>query len=209
MTDYLVSPFEWSETAGRYRDLSTGRFVSERVITARMERVTAAASDAMEEITGRLLDDQITLPEWRSAMQREISDVNRICAAVSKGWQRMTPSDWGFAGSWIKKQYRWLDKFARELASGKQPMNRTAITRARMYGQAGRGLYQEMRRRGEKKRGKTEEMRVLGPNENHCESTETIDGCIELAGRWAPIGTLPPIGESPCYTNCKCQFRFR
>lgn len=211
MTDYLAHGYEYVERLGRFRDLTTGRFVAERSILSQLERVTADASTSMEAITERLLNDETSIPEWQQAMEREILSVNRMGALVSRGgWSRMDQSDWGFAGSWIKKQYQWLDKFARELVNGKQKLNGTALTRAKLYAQAGRGLYQEMKRRQAKKRGKAEEMRVLGPNENHCQTNGLISGCIELAAKgWQPIGTLPPIGESPCYTNCLCVFRFR
>lgn len=48
-----------------------------------------------------------------------------------------------------------------------------------------------------------EERRNLGPDLN-------CQGCYDLAGYWAPFGTLPPPGQgTECGTNCKCTMEIR
>ena len=52
--------------------------------------------------------------------------------------------------------------------------------------------------------------RVLGPNENHCESNGDTEGCPELAAKgWMPVEDVIPIGEATCGSNCRCSLEYR
>ena len=137
-------------------------------------------------------------------MEQQIRTTHAATAAAAKGgWDRMSKSDWGWVGSQVKKQYQYLDKFIRDVESGKMKLNGMVNVRAKMYAYAGRGTYEEMRGRMMKVRGKKEERRVLGVAE-HC------NGCIAEAARgWQPIGTLAPIGSQECRTHCQCHKIYR
>jgi hypothetical protein len=202
--------FGWVERAQRYRDLTTGRFVSEDLILGELDRIVVSSADTMKGITQQLIDGQLSLPEWQLQMEREIKLVNRQAGVIARGGlKQMSAADWGRIGFETKRQYQYLRNFATEIASGKQPLNGRALVRAGLYGEAGRGTYWEMQRKQQKRRGKTEERRVLGVAE-HCEATENKPGCVDLADLgWQPIGTLPRIGEATCVTHCKCKFLFR
>lgn len=202
--------FGWVEQADRYRDLSTGRFVSERVVARELNTVVLSSADSMKAITQALVDGSISLPEWQTAMEREIKYINRLSGVTARGGvEQMSQADWGRIGAETKRQYQYLRNFAQEVANGQQRMNGTAVVRAGLYGEAGRGTYQEMHRKQAGRRGYTEERRVLGPTE-HCEASGDKPGCIDLAAKgWQPLGTLPRIGEATCVTHCKCVFEFR
>ena len=202
--------FGWNESTGRYRDLTTGRFLSEKIVTSEIDKLVLSSSETMRGITRQLVDGNLSLPEWQGQMMREIKAINRITGEIARGgYNQMSPSDWGKIGAETKRQYKYLQKFAAEIASGKQPLDGRCLTRAELYGKAGRGTYHEMKRKGAARKGKGEERRVLGAAE-HCTSSGGLDGCVEIAGLgWQPAGTLPRIGESPCRTHCKCTFEFR
>jgi hypothetical protein len=172
-------------------------------VAGELEKVITASQGNIEGITQRLMDGNINIPEWQLAMEREIKAIHTASGATARGgWTQMSQSDWGFVGSQVKKQYQYLDGFAQDIVSGKQPLDGRAMQRARLYAQSGRGTHEEMRRRMESNKGKNQERRILAPAE-HCTD------CVEYAGRgWQPIGTLPPIGASLCRTNCHCRFEF-
>jgi len=208
--ELLQHNFTWVDKLGKYRDLKTGRFVSEKLITRELDKVVSASAEAMKGLTRRMVDGSLSLPEWQLAMEKEIKLVTRQAAVIARGGlNQMSPADWGRVGAETKRQYQFLRKFANEVASGKQPLNGRAVVRAGLYGESGRGAYQETKRSAAKRKGFTEERRVLGFAE-HCESSGGLDGCVELAAKgWQPIGKLPRIGESPCRTHCHCNFEYR
>ena len=196
--------YVWSESAGRYRNTATGRFVPERVVLREVDKVYAASAQTMKGLTQSLVDGDLSLPEWQRAMEAQIKMVNRIGGVAARGGlDQMTQADWGHVGAQTKRQYQYFRNFAAEIASGKQKLNGTAVTRAGLYGEAGRGTYQEGKRRQAKRKGYNEERRMLGFAE-HCPD------CVKYAQRgWQPIGTLPRIGDSQCRTYCKCFFTYR
>jgi hypothetical protein len=201
----LTSDFGWNETAGRYTNLSTGKFVKFSDVRDALESVMTASGDRMHNLTQQLVDSQLSLAEWQSGMMEQIKLAHTAAAAASRGgWAQMSQSDWGAAGRMVRNQYDYLRGFAEQIASGKQLLNGTALARTNLYGEAARGTFEEMRRRYERlMNGQEEEARILG-EADHCE------GCLDQAAMgWQPIGTLDPIGSEECLTHCHCSFAYR
>lgn len=206
-TNIITSQYGWNEAAGRYMDLSTGRFVPFMEVRDALESVMDASGVRMNTLTQSLVNEQISLAEWQVGMMEQIKISHTAAAASARGgWAQMSQSDWGATGRLIRAQYDFLRNFANEVASGKQLLNGTALFRANLYAQAPRGTFEEMRRRYERlMNGMEEEARRLG-EADHC------NGCIEQAELgFQPIGSgvLAPIGSQECVTNCHCRFIFR
>ena len=51
-------------------------------------------------------------------------------------------------------------------------------------------------------RGKTEAKRIR-------RASESCPGCLIYAGRWIPIGMMPPIGSLDCGSHCRCYLIYR
>jgi hypothetical protein len=211
----IVSLFGWSEESGRYRDLSTGRFVPFVDVRNALELIIDASGARMNLLTDQLIAEQISLAEWQIGMMEEIKTAHTAAAAAARGgWAQMSQADWGATGRLIRDQYDFLRNFAGEIASGKQRLDGTARVRTQLYAQAPRGTFEEMRRRYERlMNGMEEERRMLG-EADHCSSDDDPsgerEGCLELAAlRWQPIGSLPRIGDSVCIVNCHCRFIYR
>ena len=204
-TNPLTHDYGWNAAAGRYTDLTSGRFVPFATVRNELETVITQSQSNISAISSQLQGGQITLKEWQLSMAREMKAMHTASMASARGgWAQMSQADWGYTGSQLKKQYEYLRNFARQIESGEQPLNGNFMRRSKMYSQAGRDSYEEMRRRAERiYNGKAEERRVL-------HATESCDDCIEEAGRdWQPIGTLAPLGTLQCRTNCRCTFEFR
>lgn len=199
----LTDRYGWNERAARYTNLRTGRFVSTETVKIELERYAQTAAANMRAVSQRLVQRQISLAEWQLAMEREIKAVHIASAAAARGgWAQMSPSDWGWVGVQVRRQYDYLQRFAAQIETGRQPLNGRVPARAAMYGKAGHVTYEEMRRRHARDRGLGRERRVLGYAE-HCPD------CVVYAARgWQPIGSLPRIGDSRCLTNCMCHFEF-
>ena len=183
----LVAYFVFDEPLGRWRSTSTGRFVSQATVMGEVNKVLDVSAQTMNGYADQLRAGEIGLDEFRILMEQQIRINQTASAAAARGgWDRMSKSDWGWVGSQVKRQYQYLDGFIRDLATGKMKLNGRVNVRAKLYAEAGRGTYEEMRRRMMKVRGKTLERRILGQAE-HC------NGCIAEAARgWQPIGTLSP-----------------
>lgn len=192
---------------GRYRDLETGRVVTwDRVRQELDTRIIKGAEDRMAALTERLQQKQLSLADWQRGMAAEIKDLHGASAIVGNGgWGNMTQADWGRLGQTVKGQRAYLQNFALDLEKGRYgiPPDGRAVTRARMYGQAGRATAEEAQRRDKADAGLREERRVLG-KADHCLT------CLEEAAKgWQPIGTLRRIGDSLCTVNCYCRFEYR
>ena len=152
-----------------------------------------------------LIGGQVTVAEWELQMREYIRVIHTEAAALAcGGWENVTPSMWGYVGSLIKKQYAYLHQFALDIqADPAYWLNGRLLVRMEMYKRAEWGTFEAVLQRLALMSGKTEERRVLGVAD-HC------DDCLSAAGQgWQPIGTLPPIGNSQCKTNCHCTFDYR
>ena len=162
-------------------------------------------------LASQLKSGAISLPEWQAAMREGLrSDYVDAMSLTRGGRELVTQADWGYTGSAIKKQYAYLDQFAKDIESDPAKWKTGRLdNRMKLYNQSGYSALEDFRARDVKIAGWTEERRVLGIAES-CSGEGAVPGCIELAGMgWRPIGTLPPIGAALCSQNCKCHFEYR
>lgn len=165
----------------------------------------------LDLLAEQLRSGLITIPEWQDGMRNFVRDEYNTAMILQRGGrENVTPSDWGYSGSQIKKQYAYLDNFAADVAQDPNKwLTGRLDNRMSLYNQSGYSALEDFKNRDMKLSGWTEERRVLGVAD-HCSGEGAKPGCIELAGAgWRPIGTLPKIGEALCSQNCKCHFEYR
>ena len=202
----LEDRYRWLPSAGstgRYQDRATGRYVSELSVRGDLDKYIDAKNSHLDDLANQLRNREISLADWQLQMRNEIRNMHNAAAMVAKGGrEQMTYADWGRTGRELRNQYAYLDKWAAQIANGEAPLNGNLNRRARLYGDAARGTYEQQRRAMAGEKGNDEEMRIL-------HAKESCKGCIEFAGYWAPIGDLPKIGSQDCSTNCLCTFEYR
>jgi hypothetical protein len=199
-----MTGYGWN--GSRYYNLETGRFVSSSAVRDALESVIDQSALNMNALSQRLVDGNISLADWQTGMMQEIKAAHvAATASASGGWAQVDQAGWGEAGRLIRDQYDYLRNFARQIASGEQPLDGRVLVRSDLYGDAARGTYEEIRQRRMVTDGYEEERRVLEANDgNNC------DGCLEQAAQgWQPIGTLDPIGAEECIVRCRCHFAYR
>ncbi len=204
-------PFAYDPGSMRYRYIESGRAVPERVIRADIRRLSYGARDEMRTLAVQYKNGEITLQEWYDGMRSTMKSSYRAAVDYARGGSNrpFTPQEKGRFGQAMKKQYEYLNRFARDLRDGKIPLDGRFVARAGMYGDAMNAIYEQWRNAEAIKAGYTEERRVLAPAE-HCHDTKDRPGCAELAEKgWQPIGTLPAIGAAACYSMCHCHFEYR
>lgn len=198
-------PFVWSESASRYRDATTGRFVPTQQINNAVETVIRSAADRMVGFSQQLQEGTLSLSQWQAAMINELKPLHVGAAAIGRGgWAQMSQSDYGWTGQKLRAQYAFLNNFAHDIAVGTQPMDGRLLNRTAMYAAAARGTQREMARRTGQMIGRQEERNVLGASDRHCSQ------CVSCSSQgWVPIGTLPAIGSRICVSMCKCTIQTR
>jgi hypothetical protein len=198
-----VADFVYDAASGRYRNAG-GRYVTQASVRDAVDDMLDAATARMQALARRLQAGTLHLASWQRQMAAEIKAAHLDAAIIAHGGRpAMTKSDYGWAGRRIRDQYGYLRAFARQAASGEQPLTDQLVARAALYGQAGRATYEAMRQRDDRARGFDEERNVLGAAD-HCPD------CVGASARgWVPIGTLIPIGQRVCRVNCRCRMERR
>ncbi len=202
----IGSTFSWDNSTKHYR-LGAGRKETprSREVRAGLQMVTRSKVN-MQNASVALRRGQIDLVEWQLRMAREIKNVHIAELALARGGTfNMTPADRARAAEMIRFQLEKLVNFAEQIKDGKVNLNQKRfLTRAGMYGDAGKTTYWQGVRQNSIDLGMTQERNVLGITEKHC------TGCLDQTGRgWVPIGQLIPVGQRICLTNCLCNVIFR
>ena len=188
----------------RYRDTSTGRYISAQSVRRDVARLAdTAGRDVARQLTTALRDGRIGLAEWQVGMARAVKNVNYAAvASASGGVQNMTAVERGRAGAIIRQQYGYLRNFAKEIADGTQPLDGRALHRAEMYMDAAKGTFHEQKRAGfaESHAGAVVMIR------SHRHKRDSCRSCVRLDGKWFRVDDPEyiPVGRRECNVNCGC-----
>lgn len=198
-------PWGWDPTAKRYRDLDTGRFMLRSEVLAWVEESLDASTVATDQLAQFVIDGVVSPADFGLLMRQELKEeyIRQYLLGIG-GRAQMTPADWGSIGGMLADQYRYLDRFVDEIATGELPPG-SLLLRVRMYANSAREAYERAHLKNANALGMVEENWVLGDAE-HCSD------CVAFAGMgWQPIGTFPFPGEgaTECLTNCKCHKIYR
>jgi len=196
------SRYKWNDSAGRYRDAS-GKFVSFRRIRMALDDVLDGNERDMVRLAETLRDGGMSVGDFQRQMRTHLKDVHVASGALVKGgWKQLSQADLGRIGFRLKEQYRYLDRFAGELANT-QVYDGNLVRRTRMYAQSGRVSYHRIQRADMIKRGMKFEKNVLA-NAEHCP-----DCLAETARKWVRIGTLSLVGTRQCRSNDRCHVIYK
>lgn len=205
------SRYRWNPalgSTGRYIDRN-GRAVASRVIVGQLERVIEGTRGEMIRNAQDLVDGKVSVQVWYERMTDLVRVIHGVSASASAGgWAQMGTEDWAIVNEQVKEQATFLNRFAIQLDKGEVKFTKGFFNRVGSYADAARSTGEEINRRtATKTRNATHEQRVLGPAD-HCKTDPRsgLKGCVDLEGFWAPIGTLPKIGKTPCGINCRCHF---
>jgi hypothetical protein len=198
-THPVAREYRYSNGSKRYID-SQGRFVPAKAVRAAVDKVIDGANGSVQQVAKQLQAGEITLAQWqtRTAQELKLLHVANGLAALG-GQKQASQSDLGYMGSLIKKQYQYLNEFAKDIASGLQKLDGSFLARVKLYSEAGRGSYESVRVREAKLSGVKRAKRKLGV-------TDSCPGCLREAARgWVDISEVAPIGSQDCKTNCHCE----
>lgn len=198
-------PYRWEPNAGvsgRYRDTSTGRYVQGATVRRELDRYLDTA-DPAKALAEALRGRQVSLADWEVAMRRHVKNVNLNAIALERGgWSNLTPSDFGRVGQIVREQYAYLKGFAADIASGKQRLDGTLGTRAKLYSQAARtSLYKS---KAANMSGGVTHQRSIRSARDSCRQ------CLDLDRKVFRIDdpSFPLPGQRICRANCQCHLEY-
>lgn len=199
-----ANQYRYSTQAHRYIG-QDGRFVPAKAVRSAVDNVIAGANQSIQSLSKQLQAGEITLAKWQTSMMQETKILHVANGLAALGGQKQaSASDLGYMGSLVKKQYQYLNDFAKDIASGVQKLDGNFLARVKLYAEAGRGSYSAIEQREMKLGGKSQSKRLLGVAD-HCPD------CVRFASMgWRPIGELPVIGQDTvCKVNCHCELIFQ
>lgn len=200
------SRFDWVESAHRYRDKQTGRFVSPTTIGELRDVVQSAQREAMADLARRLSEREITVAAFETGMRERIMVAQGVSFMFGRGGrQAMTADDRQALGELVAEQYGYLRGFAEDAAAGRMTAGQIRA-RSDLYGASAGGAYWRGRAAsfdglnlpGYPRDGQT-------PCRSRCQCSWSIDetedeyeatwklssaehcpGCVSRASRWSP-----------------------
>lgn len=170
---------------------------------AQYETALVALANQFRTYAQELMSGQSSLEEFRQQMAGEIETASWEAALLVYGptiW--LVPAIAQAVRQLIDRQLSYLDRLLNEIQTGKQKLDGSLLRRVMMYAGGGWAMLYEMVKRMAIAGGYTNEENILGIAD-HCE------GCLEETAKGrVPIGTLVPIGERLCLSNCRCRIRY-
>jgi len=215
MTKQPSSPlpgYVWDPNIARYRVLTPGYGQKPGTLVAR-SRVLDLLGEKIKEgeqrlqgITDQFRQGNLTAKEWQVAFAQQLKTVYLQQGSLGAGgWDRLTQSDFGRMGGLLRGEYGRLEKFAQDILDEKITPAQ-AEARAKMYSGKARGVYWGADQQANINAGKTEERRILGATDAHCEK------CLSYAALgWTLIGSSQPrpATHPECWGNCRCDLEYR
>lgn len=208
---------------------ANGRPISQDDIRKAGLLFLSAVQMDIEDETQRMTHGDVTLADWQDYVADRIKSLYIDEAALAVGgFSRLTQEDLasvvGVAGNestlgtGLADAYMRLNKFGLDVENGAPRASDPEYIayRAGSYARPANSMYEsakgESHLRAVDSSGKKiflSERSVLGPNEDHCLSDETSEGCVEVArAGWQPIDSLPEPGERTCGPNCLCHIEY-
>ena len=198
----ILPGYDWNKRISRYRNLSTGRFVSKQAVNGLLTNVANGSGATLSKLAQQAVRGGLTPRQFYELSRREVKHAYNACAALGKGgWHQMTAADWGRNGNLLRAEYARLRDFSQAIANGKLT-EAQAAARASLYADSAYKRYWELDREGQRVAGMTRACWVTVGDEKVCLA------CLELEGLgFVPIEQLPnPGGE--VHAGCRCELDY-
>jgi len=139
----MADEWEWSETSRRYRDLTTGRYLSPAsALTLRNDVVSRLEGD-MTSLARQLAAREISVQDWQIGMAANVKEVNALQMAFGRGGTNaMQPADRAALADIVTAQQEYLRSFAEDVAAGNLSEAQIAA-RSRMYTSSSVAAYEQ------------------------------------------------------------------
>lgn len=111
--------FTYNTSTHRYRDKTTGRFITNLQARDIRDRATDAAVAQAHALADQVVAGQMSPVSFNTSMRSLIKQAYGAEYAFGRGGvNAMDGTDWGKVGNEVKRQHTFLDRFTAEISSG-------------------------------------------------------------------------------------------
>lgn len=195
--------YQWEQRSRRYRDRTSGKFLSKSAIAQLTQLRIAQVTQDLHSLGNLLLDGKITLRAWQEQFAVSLKILHTQQYLLGTGGQsHVQNEDYLVLARELKSQYKYLRNFAVDLTRGVMSPAQFKV-RAAMYAKAVKVSYFRGEKQAAVRSGLDGAYRVLGEAE-HCVE------CLEYhAQGMVPIDrVILPQTFCSCMVNCKCSLLF-
>jgi hypothetical protein len=137
--------WEFDQTARRFRDTMTGRFLSASDALKLRDGFPESQGAALRDLTRRLAAEDLTVQQWESQSRDLIRDTHAGQYVYGRGGlDAMTADDWAEVNRLADEQAQFLRSFAEDVAAGRLSEAQVEA-RADLYLAASRQAYERGR----------------------------------------------------------------
>lgn len=197
----------WNAGAARYQ-WRNGRavFLARDTVLDYVQETIRQTGNATDVLAQLVSDGMLSPGDWRAMMRQYIKDEYIRQGVLGRGGRaQMAAEDWGSIGGMLKREYRYLDAFTDEVATGELSEAQIRV-RSAMYINGAREAFDRADTKSAKIAGMTEERWITDPSKENCPDCLAFE-----AEGWKPIGYFPAIasGATQCLSNCCCRKEFQ
>lgn len=128
----MPEPWRWDDKVKRYRD-PTGKFISPKNMLSIRDQFLERRMGIVNGLGDDLATGKINVQQWVYNMRQEIKRAYLGEYELGVGGRNMmTQADYGRVGGQLKRQYEYLNNFAKEIQDGKLSQAQIQM-RSRMY----------------------------------------------------------------------------
>lgn len=180
-----------------------GRAVPIEEVRAEVDKIVQLVSEKAANLGKRYAAGDISLVEFHIKMRELLKSGHVAAASIGKGgWRRMEMADWGRVGARLKKEYEYLSRFIRKLATQKIPQEISAY-RAKKYAFGVVMSYHDTMRRERTESGSPLMVRLVQNSKEGCPE------CAADADRgWVDPNDMAELGTRICGNFCLCDIEF-
>lgn len=198
-----MTTYKWESSVRRYRDRSTGRFLSRKAIAdLTVLRISQVTQD-LHKLSDSLLSQEITLKQWQEqfANQLKILHTQQFLLGVG-GESEIKEFDFKTISDELVNQFQYLQNFASDLTKGKVSQAQFK-NRVGMYAKASKVSFFAGEVAAARNSGLDGAIRILGDAE-HCKDCPKYAalGAVKLSD------LILPQQKCECRINCKCSLQF-
>lgn len=189
--------WEWSTLVKRYREKSSGRFLSAQANIELRDHFLDMQKTAMASLAQRVVSGDMSVGDWERAMRGTIKTTFSAEYLYGAGGRRAVTAEMRVElANLITQQYSYLNGFARDLQTG-------LMSEAQVLARA--GLYGDAAVLGFESGASAAWTGIESEWLNRSHSADPCGECPALSALgWQPAGSFSLPGLRACKARCKC-----
>lgn len=199
----MPNGIEYDQRTGQYRG-SDGRFVGRSRIESLVQGEVSHNQDLMRDLTTKLIESDITLPEWQNAIAQQLKDSHvRMGLFASGGKNAMTPKGYDSIVESVNDQIDYFNNFSAAIEKG-ELSDAQIMARVGQYSRSSKTTFYKLELETRLDNGFQRGKRLLDAQSNHCAA------CIEhQRPEWVDLSDIIAPGmQCECRMNCRCRIMY-